>query len=508
MTLLSLDQGKMAEINRRIYNDPIAFAEIILGIKLHEGQLKWVKNSSKKINILRPGNRWGKSLCAAIKHIWHCMCKPRLAGRVLSQAEWLRVEYQTLNFGPTYELGRGALQLARDIVQGNLLMPGGGTNVSLLKDWAISDDRADSQVLPSLTFKTGSKMLGRSMSEMGVAFKMKALAYVTGDECADIPELWTFANNTLLARIVDLDGTIDLVGTPQPEGTDYMRMIEMAEEDMKRPDWKKDGMFYTQRGTMYENIFLPRKAIEEVERIADPTMREQMIKGDYVEMGEKYFGFSRVQNAMNPDLTFVENPDPTRKYVTGADFAGGESAWADYTVIMTVDYTTIPYIIVYFNRFKGGDVSIPAQYMLVEEITKQFHSSLIIDSSALGGKNAMAFLGHLNPISAEFGPTRSSTLKAEMLATLKITLDGGNSNRQRIKKKDEDGKWVDQNPDWGLVRFPDIPVLISELQNYKLDDTKLRTDCVMCLAMIIHWLEMRRPKKQIKRAAELDFLGV
>lgn len=536
--MIEIDTFKLADLNKKIFASPIAFADLMLGVKLHKGQIKWVNNSTKTINILRPGNRFGKTFIASIKHGWHGMCKPLLGGKVLSVDEWRRIEYNTLNFGPTYELGRGALQLCRDLFEGNVLVPAcpkcdthriskedlftcddcgeefeeaiWRTNKSLLKDWAIVEDRSDAQVMPYIEFKTGARMLGRSMSEMGVAFKMRKLAYISGDECGDIPDIWIFTNNTLLMRVVDMDGKIDLVGTPQPEGHDYMSMIEMAEEDMSLPNWKENGMYYTQKGTTYENVSLPRKAIEEIERISDPVMREQIIRGEHVETGEKYFGFTRIQNAVDPSIQLLEMAEPGRRYVTGVDFAGGESAWADFTVIMTVDYTEEPYKVVYFNRFKGGDIPIPMQYQLVEEITMKFGGKgrLIIDSSALGGKNAMAFLGHLNPISAEFGPTKSSTLKANMLATLKIAFDGGQSEkRKRVREKNEEGDWIDINPDWGLIKIPNLLVFINELQNYKLDDTRIRNDTVMTLAMIIHWIEMRRPKVIRKQAVNFDFLS-
>ena len=505
--MLNLDPQKTREINKLVHNDPIEFARVFLGIELHEGQKEWIRNSTKRINILRPGNRYGKTFVAAIKHIWHCMCKPRLDGMVLSNVEWLRVEYQVLNFGPTYELGRGALQLARDIVQGNILLPTGQTNKSLLKDWAITEDRCDATQLPYITFVTGAKLLGRSYSEMGAAFKMKGLAYVAGDECADIDELWTFVNNTLLPRVVQFNGNIDLVGTPQPEGHDYVRMIEMAEEDMQRADYSTKGTFYTQRGRMYENVYLPKIAIQEIERIADPVMREQIINGEYVEVGDKYFGFDRIQNAVDSELQLKEYGEPGRLYITAADFAGGESAWADFTVILTLDYTQEPYTLVNFKRFKGGDVPIPMQYKLVEEVVTAFNSKLIIDSSALGGKNASAFLGHLNPISQEYGPTKSSTLKADMLATLKIALDGGQSTTRKREREIIDGDWTDKTTSWGLLRIPNIPTIINELQNYKVEDTKLRTDTVMALAMGMYYIERRRPKTIRKRAVDLDFLS-
>jgi len=511
MNLENLNQAsreKLQEINKRIHNDPIAFAEVMLGVTLHPGQEEWIKHSTKRINILRPGNRYGKTFVAAIKHVWHCMCKPRLDGKVLTNNEWLRVEYQVLNFGPTYELGRGALQMARDIVQGNILLPTGETNKSLLKDWAIVEDRCDAAQMPYLKFVTGAQLLGRSYSEMGKAFKMKGLAYVAGDECADIDELWTFVNNTLLPRVVSFNGTIDLVGTPQPEGHDYMRMIEMAEEEMTHPDYEEKGMFYTQKGRMYDNIFLPKIAIQEIERIADPIMREQIINGEYVEVGDKYFGFERIQNAVDSSLFLMEYGLPGRLYITSADFAGGESVWADYTVIITVDYTEEPYRVVNYKRFRGGDVPIPMQYKMVEEIVKSFNSKLIIDSSALGGKNALAFLGHLNPISQEYGPTKSSTLKADMLATLKITLDGGQSTSRHREREYVNGEWIEKNNDWGLIKFPEIGSLVSELQNYKLDDEKIRNDSVMSLAMAIFYIERRRPKTIRKRALDLDFLSI
>lgn len=509
MSFLALDELKMEDLNRRIHNDPIEFAKVMLGIDLHSGQRKWVKNSTRRLNILRPGNRFGKTLVTAVKHIWECMCKPKLDGKVLSHDEWFRVEYNTLNFGPTYELGKGALILARDLVQGNVLLPTGTTNKSMLKDWAIIEDRSDAAQMPSITFKTGSKLIGRSMSELGGAYKMRKLAYVSGDECADVPDLWTLTNNTLLMRVADLNGTIDFVGTPQPEGHDYMRMIELAEEDMKTPGWEKSGSYYTQRGSIFENEFIPREAIEDIMKIADPAMREQIINGEFVEAGDKYFGFERIQHSVDPSIELLEYGMPGRKYCTAADFAGGESSWADFTVILTVDYTEEPYRVVGFKRFKGGDVSIPMQYALVEEVVKNFSSQLIIDSSALGGKNALQFLSRLNPISQEFGPSHTSTHKQIMLATLKIAFDGGQSpTKRRERNRLESGDWVEKNSDWGLIRLPNIPSLVSELQNYKVEDGKIRTDTVMALAMAIHWIEMRRPKFQTKRMINIDFTAM
>jgi hypothetical protein len=189
--------------------------------------------------------------------------------------------------------------------------------------------------------------------------------------------------------------------------------------------------------------------------------------------------------------------------MVSADFAGGDSYWADFTVIMVVDYTEEPYQVVHFWRIKGGDMPIPMQYLKVEEVCNNFSGRLIIDGSALGGKNAFAFLKHLNPISLQIVPK----VKADMLSTLKVAFDGGQSKLLRREKGiDVDGKTYDKNPAWGLIRYPNIPELMNELTNYKLDDKKVRNDCVMTLAQAIYWLELRRPKQKFTRMVALDFL--
>lgn len=501
----------MKEFPEQIRTDPVIFANKILGLPIHPAQEEWIRSANRKINILRPGNRWGKTMGEAILHIWQCMCKPQLRGRVNTAEEWLRVDYQTLNFGPGYEQARECLRLVRDICEGNILIPNelrsqwGYTNNSQLKGWAITEDKSEAQMLPFVEFKTGAKLLGRTYSDMGTQFKMKSLAFISGDECGDIQELWTFTNITLLPRLVSLGGILHFVGTPQPEGIDYMQMIEMAQEDMARPDWKENGEFYTQRGSMYDNIFLPREEIERTERIADEHLRQQIIYGEYVETGDKFFGAERVFNAIDRKMELLQQGLPGRKYLTTVDFAGGSSEWADYTVIKVIDYTEEPYRVVYFWRIKGGDMPIPLQYKQVEDVYGRFPGKLIIDASALGGKNALAFLQHLKPIPLDIG----AKVKGDMLSTLKMAFDGGQSKRfRREVERTPDGRTLEKNQDWGIIRFPDIPELVNELQNYRLDDKKLRTDCVMALAMAIYWIEMRRPKLVRRQEVPFDLAAV
>jgi len=497
-----MDNLNSLKLSKKIRGNPLLFAEEFLGISVHKGQEKWVRAATRLINILRPGNKWGKTLIEAVIHIWHAVCKPKLKAK--SESAWLRSRYQTLVFGPTYEQSRELLSMIVDLVQGNLLLPDGTTNKSQLKDWAITEDRSGAVLLPNIRWFNNASTLGRSYDEMGKAFKMKSLAFITGDECADITELWTFTNNTLLPRLTMFNGIIHFSGTPQPGGIDYNRMIKMAEEDMAKKDWKEQGMWYTQKGSLYENEFAPKDYIEKMERIADPELKKQIIYGEIVEIGEKYFGFTRIHNALDRNLQLLDHALPGRSYITAYDPAGGESVWADYSVCMTVDYTTEPYQVVHFWRVKGAkDVPIPMQYAKVKDIVTKFQSRLIVDTGSLGGKNAKVFLRELHPIC--FEGVRS---KGEMLDALKTAFDGGQSKeRRRMLKINKKGKQVEVHLDWGLIRFPDIPQLYAELMNYRIEDKKIHQDCVMALGMAIWWIELRRPKIPRNRAEDFDLLA-
>lgn len=494
----------------KLRTNRIFFFNKILGLPLHAGQLQWVKRSNKKINILKPGNRWGKSLITAAKHIFECMTKQGLQGHITTEHDFFEAKYETLNFGPAYEQAREVLRLTVELVEGRVTLPKeyqekwGKTNNSMLKGWAIANDRSESQMLPYVEFVNGARLLGRSYSDMGAAFKSKAIHYMSGDECADIAELWTFTNVTLLPRLVSTKGLLDFVGTVQSEGFDYLQMIDQAREDMEREDYEENGMFYLQEGSMYQNEFLDKKEIERTEQIADEDIRQQIIYGNYVETGDKYFGYERVNNSIDKTLEILPQGSANAEYITSADFAGGDSKWSDYTVIVTLDYTIEPYLMAYFWRIQGKDMPIPMQYEKVREVVENFPGRLILDASSLGGKNAMAFLRGLNPIGIDI----NARIKGEMLSTLKVALDGGQSEQfKRQTQELEDGTVIDKVQPWGLLRIIDHKDIVHELRNYKLDDKKIRNDIVMTLAQAVYYIEMRRPKLLKRQAVDFNLLA-
>ena len=489
------------------------FAKVFLGIDCfhHEGQLRWFKNAcppnpkdQKIINILRPGNQWGKSLALAIAHIFHAITKIQLWSRISSSiVPWGNAEYLTLNFGKEYEVAKEVFYLIQKLVQGEMIIPGGETNKSLLRDWAIVDARE--RPLPHIKWWNHSETLFRSYTDMGVAFKTKRLAFCSGDEVGDIPELNTFINGTLLPRIMFLKGSIWLVGTPQARQiavNEYRELIETAKANPK--------FYYVQGGSCYENPFLPHEFVRQIEATADPEMRRQLIYGEFANIGEKYFTYEEISHLFNEKLPFdketgvCQPPVKGGRYVVSVDFGASKFDQFSFSVIR---YDLEPYLLVKHQTWRGHLVPPPMQYQIVRDVVEEYQQSgmgkvqLIFDSGGSGGKTADSFLSDLHGFPYP-GPGRHyAVTKASSLSALKDLLNRG---RQAVEIE---GKIVDIEENWGGLKAPLIYELREEMGMYQLDDAKLRQDRVATLWMAAYWLELRRPRVIRKQAVDFDWLA-
>ena len=483
----------------------VPFCETMLGIPIskHPGQIKFAQLSTHLINILRPGNQWGKTCYLAMRHLWHAIAKPKLKGLNpnLSWEEWQGAEYLTLNAGKNYEMARAVYHTMLQIAQGRFLFPNGTTNECQISHLIT---HTSEQPMPEIRWATGVRTLFRSYDDMGASFKMQRLAYASVDEVGDIPHLIEFLNATLLPRIVRMDGTIDLVGTPQ-DPAEYLELIEKAD--------RGEGDYYVQEGSMYENPFLSRDAIMRIEETADPELRKRIIYGQFVDYGDKYFSFNEVSNMFDEQMEYqrnnslwdhlkvwTEEPSGAGRYIISYDPASGDK---NYSVIMIIRYDRYPYKLVYEERFKGSKYPMSSQYQLVRDTFWKWKRSsaktdLIFDSGGPSGKNARDYLDELQGFPFP-GKRMYSDVKAEALGRTK-TVMGKN------RMLDENGR--DVNPRWGGLKCPPIRELRLEVEGYRLDDTKITQDQVMTMAMALWYIELRRPSGVRKKAVDFDLFGM
>lgn len=494
-----------------------------MDLSRHKGQTRWVENSTKLVNILVPGNQWGKTLVLSCQHIYQNMTKHELAKFGISQdiqnmrdwsesqtsSQWFNQNYTTLNFGKTYEIALSVHETILMLINGEYELVDPDTNrlyfnQSKLKGVIRKAKEGDN---PEIEFINNARMLTRSVDDMGSSFKRRRLAFVSGDECGDIPNIKELLNVTLLPRIAFFQGKINLVGTPQNPG-EYQELVEEAEGAMEELEEASD--YYVQRGTMYENPGLSRDHVKRIEAVADDDLKRRIVRGEFVETGNRFFQMVQVENAINDNLTWdrdsgiIEMCDTEGKYVVVVDMAASNN---DRTVILVLRYdANITRVrLVYMKFFRGKEVPLPMQYEMVLEVYDMYSGGqfvdLVYDGQSLGGKHAEQQFKHIHPTKFPPQGMTPADAKARALGALRALLDNGRSTIQ-----DKNGNIVDVVEDWGGLEMPYIRAVRVELEGYKLDDKNIRNDIVITLAQGAFYVSRKR-KHSIVRTRSWDILG-
>lgn len=514
---MMMDPWQMQESFRN--RDVDAFAQTILGIKPHPGQRKWLNKSWKLVNVLDPSNQWGKTLAVAIKHIYHAVVKPQLFNRVNDWETWQKIAYRTLNVGKTYEVARGVFEAMREIIEGEVLLPDGTNNRSLLKGWAVIKYHDVSNQPPSVKWWNGTETLIRSYDDLGSSFKRMKLAYVSSDECGDIPELELFLNGTLLPRVTFWMGQIDLIGTHQPKGEEYKKISDMARVNYESFGDQAD--YYHQTGNLYENDYMDKAFIQSLENIADPRLREQIIYGKYVDMKDHFFTYEEIDKMFvdmpyDYETGYSEQIDPEGFYVLSIDLAATEDETAGtcirYNEVIWSDIlrknVEMPYKVVFHKGFQGKRIPISMQYELIKSWYMDMKNicknvAFVFDAGSLGGKNAQDAFKEL--YGHPFPPLHKSYAqeKAYAIGSVKEVLGRG----RKLVKADED-HYTDLNPRWGWLKASrHLKELRRQFEVYALDDKSLKQDRIATVWQAIHFIEKRRPKVSHNRAVDMDILS-
>lgn len=506
--------------------DIVTFSEQILGIPLHDGQKFWMRNSWKLINILSPSNQWGKTTAEAICHIFQAVCKPQLDAFNVDFDTWYQMRYLTLNFGKTYEVAKGVMESIIDITEGRFLLPNGTFNKSMLAGWAITDTW-DMPKPPKIIWFNNSETLIRSYDGLGEAFKRLRLAFMSGDECGDIPEMQLFLNGTLLPRGAFFKAPIHLVGTAQPKGVEYEEVKEIAERDMKANG--SDSSYFLlsantnpEMASIYQNEFMAADNIRAIENIADPELRKQIIYGQYVDYSDHLYTWDEISQLFTDDIPYdpesgmSEAPVDGGYYIFFTDLAAAKDETSitciRYNIIKSKDEVTgkieyAPHRVVFHKAWKGETLPLSLQYALIKEYFMKYkrispkRTTFGYDAGSLGGKNAEEAFKELHGV--PFPPRGRSyaEIKGEMFGKIKEVLGRG-----RSFMINEKGERVDKNKSWGGVKASSkLKELRRQLEAASKDDDKLKNDQFTSFGMCIHFIEARAPKVVHTRAVDLNY---
>lgn len=453
---------KARELWARCAKDPVLFANTFLPKRPHPGQTTWLRNSVQPINVLVPGNRWGKSTIIAEKHIWKCIFKQGL--RPMSASEWKAAQYETISVAMSADQAAIVFKEAKSLLMDSPLKV-------LVKSMR-------STPFPHIIFANGSIFHCRSAHDDGRYIDGHAYRYLSIDEAGWITQLKNLMTNVIVMRLAG-GGEIDLIGTPKGYNDLYF-YYERGQRGTKG--------YYSQRGSIYDNPHLPREDIEMRDQLlasADPKIREQVLNGEFVDFSGLAFTRDQRDNAFDPDMHQDTPYIDGHKYVAAADLG----RQTDFTVISVLDITTHPWRLVRYVRL--NKVAWEEIYATIDRIRKEYHCKFVrIDATGPGGdviEEEMTKRGI--PVDAFKTSTRAN--KLDLINGLQSALDFEREVVDYFEQTDDNGV-VFRHPvlepagegNWGLLRLPCIAQLMDEMGIYSIDDKAIPfTDSVISLAL-------------------------
>ena len=443
--------------------DPVLFLNALSPKKPHPGQVRWLQGSVEPINTLVPGNRWGKSTVIAMKHIWKCVFRVGQTREARQRGDG----YETISVAMSADQAGIVFREAKLLLQGKLLRP-------LVKDFRTSP-------FPHIVFHNGSIMHCRSAHDDGKYIDGHAYRYLSIDEAGWISNLRFLMTNVILMRLAG-GGEVDMIGTPKGYNDLYF-YYERGQRKVKG--------YYSQRGSIYDNPFLPKEDIQMRDALlasADPKVRMQVLFGDFVDFSGLAFTRDQRDNAFDPSMPHHEPYVEGRRYVVAWDLG----RTTDFTVGIVLDITQRPWRMVSFTRLNR--VAWEEIYATIGRVAQEYHVKWsVIDAT---GPQGDVIEEELTKRGIGVDPYKSTTkaLKMDLINGLQNALDEGRQKVGEHEEKDEEGNTflipdLEQpgEGNWGALRLACITQLMDEMGVYAWDDKDIPfTDSVMSLALAVH----------------------
>lgn len=449
------------EVWKRCRRDSEFFARTLLPKKPHPGQAKWLRNSNAAINVLVPANRWGKSTVIAMKHIHKCLFKVGLA-EGLSKEQWMAAPYETISVAASADQAEIVHKEARRLLGSPVMKP------------FVAGYRTTP--FPHIKFYNGAVFHCRSAHDDGKYIDGHAYRYLSIDEAGWIDDLKRLMNGVIIMRLAG-GGEIDLIGTPKGYNDLYFYF--------DRGTRGVEG-YYAQRGTIWENPFLPPEDIKMRDRLlstGDPKLREQVLYGEFVDFAGLAFNRDQLDQAFDPDLPLEQPYVEGREYVVAWDLG----RQTDFTVGIVLDVTEKPWTLVKYVRLNR--VAWEEIYKQIESVRAEYHCRFAhIDATGpMGDVVEEELTKRGTPVWGIRTSNRAG--KVDLINTLQNALDEGRQAIGTYETIDENGRAVahpqleDAGGTWGALRLPLHVQLMDEMGIYRFDDKKLVQDSVIALAL-------------------------
>lgn len=470
--------------------DIVGFARECLGIELHEGQKRFLRRAVKfdadgrlvkKYINLTASNRWGKTVCLAVIHLYFAVYKH---GLYVEGADWLSYPYGIINLCPLVDLAN----VLRDMVD------------QILRSEAkeqINNPRGRGYCKISPLFETNEKgsylvtfgdykgfrtkltavsMEYRTTDDNAKAVQGTPKFLITFDEAGRQGNFLNLMGAHVNPRTLDTGGVIFTATTPDVDtGTDYEEWWKKGDPD----NFFADPLFYSARGVIRDNPYVTEEQIQKLIAGTPEYLLPQVLYGEFIQGSEAFFAKSGIDKSFVSELQAEHKREHGHFYIIGADLAVAKAG--DRSVFVVWDATKKPYRVLEVIEPKRG-TSHPVLIQQMKELLEYYHSEwpdpespnvirksealLVYDATGLGGKMFKTELANLVPRPRGYDFGGLSKKKLEILTTLRLILDKGQ------------------------IQIPGtLLAMKQELKDYKRTDAKLDTDSVMAMALAAYMAE-------------------
>jgi hypothetical protein len=368
---------------KRGLQDPVYFSREVLGLDLHDGQRRWLENSTAQENVLVTGNRWGKSFVSAVKIIHHAIYRIRnpeydTAGRYRVVTASITQDQANIIFNHTVRLVRQSAVLG-PLIQSLTRTP-----------------------YPRLAFSNNAMIEARTTQNRGEYLLGNDYDLFIFDEVAFETDPEYVVEEVIRMRLADREGRLDLVSTPNGKNWFYLRSREIIENN-------RQGYF--QSGDSRENRFISPEALEERVNSFSERRVKQNIMGQFVDCGGEILRGGYVDKALSGSevtQTWFEAQGRT-SFISGWDLARKQTA----TVGVTVEVADGRARVVELERFKRFDWNVVIEK--IKQRQQKYPGQLIVDATGLGDV-VIEQISSYHPIPLIF----TQKTKAELLTNLEL----------------------------------------------------------------------------------------
>ena len=470
------------------YNDPVFFNDYFLGIPTHPGQQDYLRNSdpiwnpeSKMKNLLVPCNRWGKTVLLATKHIRFCFYKLLMPRDDMTVHSMSSVRYRTLDLSPHSNQVRACFNYIYDMLNNRFIIASGTKRTTnKCKIRALFKSKNESKL--SISFSNNSSFHGASTGEDQAASLAGAqFGLITYDECVFSHHLREELPGRIMSRTVDMNAPIDLVATFDRDAHGQQYFFGLAKKALAgKNDW------YIKTRKYNDNKCRPvetKEAAKAKIMAEDFNLYRQVFLGEAIPSSVKLFEPEVVDNIFSDGLE-PERPRVGHDYLISVDWGGSEQG--DPTIMIVIDYSETPFRIVHHEEIKGGSPHV--NFALLRTLKFDYNdANIIMDTNSLGGVIIKKILNDMKVKTYDFDAHGGE--KGEALTQLRLML-----TRDR-RPEIIDGKLVEHNKYFGMLRSYYIGDLEDQLGMYQIEDKKIEQDYVASLWMGAWWLMKKNRQK-------------